>query len=152
MSFHISAEDITVDGHILRARLRNEGGDNVDAEINLDDYIGNNDGRFEWGGNGFSQTAEDIRFGIEGGGEVPVLRARLQNLEGEFVDADLNLAERISNEDGRFVFSYGSCPQALDRVFFPGSPAWQTHFLFRLIVTRGLLCFSSRIIDSYTTA
>ncbi|RYP82889.1 hypothetical protein DL770_005496 [Monosporascus sp. CRB-9-2] len=105
MSFHDSAADITVDGHILKAQLRNEDGDNVEAEINLDDHIGNNDGRFEWGGNGFSQTAEGIHFSIEGGGNVPVLRARLQNLEGEFVDADLNLAERFANENGRFVFT-----------------------------------------------
>ncbi|RYP27931.1 hypothetical protein DL767_007458 [Monosporascus sp. MG133] len=105
MSFHSSAQDITVDGHILKAQLRNEDGDNVGAEINLDDYIGNNDGRFEWGGNGFSQTAENIHFSIEGGDNVPILRARLQNLEGEYVDADLNLAERFSNENGRFIFS-----------------------------------------------
>ena len=105
MSFHSSAEGITVDHHILRAQLRNEDGNNVEAEINLDDYVGNNDGRFEWGGNGFSQTAENIHFSIEGGDSVPVLRARLQNLEGDFVDADLNLAERFSNENGRFVFT-----------------------------------------------
>ncbi|RYP49257.1 hypothetical protein DL769_011099 [Monosporascus sp. CRB-8-3] len=129
MSFHSSAEDITVDGHILKAQLRNEGGENVHAEINLDDYVGNNDGRFEWGGNGFSQTAEDIRFSIEGAANVPVLRARLRNLEGEFVDADLNLAERFSNDNGGFVFSYGSRPQDLDRVFSPIFPASQSPFL-----------------------
>ena len=46
MSFHLSAdeESITVNGGILRAKLRNEGGDYCDAEINLDDFIGNNDG------------------------------------------------------------------------------------------------------------
>jgi hypothetical protein len=45
MSFHASAEDIRVDdGHILRARLRNENGDMVDAEMDLNNHIGNNDG------------------------------------------------------------------------------------------------------------
>ncbi|RYP09770.1 hypothetical protein DL765_008326 [Monosporascus sp. GIB2] len=106
MSFHISAEEIAVhDGHILRARLRNENGDMVDAEINLDNYVGNDNGRFDWSGNGFSQTAEDIRFSIEGGESVPILRARLKNVDGEFCDADLNLSERISNQNGSFVFT-----------------------------------------------
>lgn len=52
----------------------------------------------------FSDTAENVRFGIEGGASVPVLRARLKKLNGEWVDADVNLAERVKNEDGRFVF------------------------------------------------
>lgn len=47
MSFHASAQDIRVDeGHILRARLNNGGGDFVDAELDLNNVIGNNDGKF----------------------------------------------------------------------------------------------------------
>jgi len=45
MSFHASAADIRVDdGHILRARLRNGNGDEVDAEVDLNQFIGNSDG------------------------------------------------------------------------------------------------------------
>lgn len=47
MSFHLSAEDIRVeDNHILKARLRNENGDWVDAEIDLNQHLGNQDGEF----------------------------------------------------------------------------------------------------------
>lgn len=50
MTFASSAEDIRVDdGHILRARLRNVDGDLVDAEINLDDFIGNDNGMLALG-------------------------------------------------------------------------------------------------------
>ena len=79
-------------------------------------------GRFDWSGQStwlfnyilkglifthvadFSETAENISFSIEGGADVPVLRARLQKLDGEYVDADVNLAERVSNDNGRLSF------------------------------------------------
>jgi hypothetical protein len=48
MSFTQSAANIRVDdGHILRASLRNGNGDNVDAEIDLDKFIGNDNGSTE---------------------------------------------------------------------------------------------------------
>lgn len=48
MSFTESAENVRVDdGHILRASLRNGNGDNVDAEIDLDQFIGNDNGSYD---------------------------------------------------------------------------------------------------------
>ena len=45
MSFHLSAEDIEIkDNHILFARLRNEEGELQESEIDLDEFLGNNDG------------------------------------------------------------------------------------------------------------
>lgn len=45
MTFHHSAEDIRVDdGHILRARLRTGDGEFRDAELDLNQHIGNIDG------------------------------------------------------------------------------------------------------------
>ncbi|KAE8152430.1 Cyanovirin-N [Aspergillus avenaceus] len=105
MSFHLSAEDIEIqDNHLLVAKLRNEDGDLVDAEIDLNQHLGNNDGSFEWDGTDFSETADDVSFEIEGDGEVPVLRAKLKNGEGEDVDADVNLSERIINDNGSFSY------------------------------------------------
>lgn len=60
-------------------------------------------GSFQWGGENFSESAEDITFAIEGSG-VPILRAGLRNLDGELVYRDINLAERIGNNDGNFDF------------------------------------------------
>ncbi|KAK2730738.1 cyanovirin-n family protein [Colletotrichum kahawae] len=106
MSFHVSAENIRVDdGHILRPQLRNENGDLNDAEIDLNNCLGNDDGRFDWSGGGFSNSAENIHFSIEGGDNVPILRARLFNIAGEALDADCNLSERIGNDNGNFVFN-----------------------------------------------
>lgn len=50
MSFHEGASNIRVDdGHILRATLRNNNGEEVEAELDLDQVIGNNNARFQWG-------------------------------------------------------------------------------------------------------
>ncbi|GJN73958.1 hypothetical protein PLIIFM63780_008029 [Purpureocillium lilacinum] len=107
MSFRQSASNIRVDdGHILRASIQNGNGDWVDAEIDLDGFIGNSNGRFEWGGENFSHSAEDIRFSMEGAnGDIPVLRARLSDVDGNLHDADINLDERIGNEDGNLSFA-----------------------------------------------
>lgn len=57
MSFHCSAQNIECHGHILKAELANGDGEHHWTECNLNDWIGNNDGRFEWGGQGTSFTS-----------------------------------------------------------------------------------------------
>lgn len=61
-------------------------------------------GRFEWGGVNFTESAENVTFSIEGGGAVPVLRANLRNAEGNSQGADVNLSERVENDNGNLVF------------------------------------------------
>ncbi|KFA80691.1 hypothetical protein S40288_01754 [Stachybotrys chartarum IBT 40288] len=105
MPFHESAQNVTVeDGHVLRAELANVEGEHVEAEFDLNSCIGNNNGSFEWGGSGFADSAEEITFEIEGDAGVPILRAKLYNVDGELVDGDINLAERIQNNNGEFSF------------------------------------------------
>lgn len=41
---------------------------------------------------------------MEGDAQVPVLRAELGNVDGQSNPADVNLAERIGNQDGQLVF------------------------------------------------
>ncbi|KAH7138491.1 Cyanovirin-N [Dendryphion nanum] len=106
MTFHYSAEDIRVDdGHILRARLQNGEGEWVDAEIDLNAHIGNDNGYFVWDGENFSESAQDVQFSIEGDGEVPVLRAVLSDADGNQETRDINLGERISNNNGNFEYN-----------------------------------------------
>ena len=50
MSFFESCQDVVlVDGHILQASAQDEDGNWCESEIDLDELIGNMDGRFEWG-------------------------------------------------------------------------------------------------------
>lgn len=51
MSFEASAQNIYLEnGNILRASVRDEEGNWRESEINLDDFIGNEDGWFMWDG------------------------------------------------------------------------------------------------------
>lgn len=52
----------------------------------------------------FSETAQNITLSIEGGAAVPVLRAILQSADGEWCEADVNLAERLENINGQLEF------------------------------------------------
>lgn len=51
------------------------------------------------------ETSRHNNFTLEGDDSVPILRAELSNLDGEYVPSDVNLAERIGNDDGAFVFN-----------------------------------------------
>ncbi|KAJ3546967.1 hypothetical protein NM208_g1738 [Fusarium decemcellulare] len=105
MSFHESAQEIVVeDGHILKAQLAS-GDDWVDAEFDLNTVLGNSGGSFEWGGENFADSAEDISFELEGDDGIPVLRASLGGGDDERYDADINLSEHIANVDGEFQYT-----------------------------------------------
>lgn len=57
-------------------------------------------GRFQWEGHDFTKDADDVTFNpSEGGSKVPVLRANFDGIQG-----DINLAERINNENGELQF------------------------------------------------
>jgi hypothetical protein len=105
MSFHASAQNIRVDdGHMLRATLFNADGEPVEAEFDLNSVIGNDNGTFVWGSGDFSGSAEEISFSLEGDESVPILRAILRDVEGNLEHRDINLSERIGNDNGSFVF------------------------------------------------
>ena len=70
-------------------------------------------GSFFWDGEGFANSAENVEFTIEGDGEVPVLRAILFDGEGNGQERDINLGERIGNNDGNFEYSMWNCPYLL---------------------------------------
>ncbi|POR39749.1 Cyanovirin-N, partial [Tolypocladium paradoxum] len=105
MSFHLSAEDIRVDdGHILRARLAAGNGEWRDAEFDLNEVLGNQNGMIHWDGRDFSHSAENITFSLEGGAQVPILRVHLRSDSGEQFSRDVNLAERLGNDGGSFTY------------------------------------------------
>lgn len=58
MSFAESAEDIRLeDGHMLVAQLQNEEGEMVEASIDLNSCIGNNDGMYAGPARGLGLTS-----------------------------------------------------------------------------------------------
>ncbi|UDD62189.1 hypothetical protein AFCA_009517 [Aspergillus flavus] len=108
-NFYESAEAVRLDGPVLFARLRNVDGGWEDAEIDLNEFIGNVDGQFVWDEPNFFETAAEVGFNFEGDDNVPILRAQLRDREGQWVPADINLGERLININGHFEFQYVSC-------------------------------------------
>lgn len=51
---------------------------------------------------------QNVSFSFEGDG-IPVLRAELFNIGGDAIGADINISERIGNDNGQFVFGK-RCP------------------------------------------
>ncbi|SPJ73956.1 related to Cyanovirin-N homolog [Fusarium torulosum] len=100
MPFLLSARQVhLVDGHILKAVLTKRDGESRDAELDLNDIIGNTDGWFMWEGVNFSQMASDIKL------EGSVLSAQLPKRDGGYIERQrIELNDRISNEDGVLVF------------------------------------------------
>ncbi|PWW75012.1 Cyanovirin-N [Tuber magnatum] len=116
MSFYASSEGIRISEEGRRTwlvgRARMTDGSWKDIKLDLDNIIGNDDGklpdperRLTGGGQDFTETSSNVRFGFEGGGDVPVLRARLRNASGGEQESDLNLGERITNVNGDLVFN-----------------------------------------------
>ncbi|KAL2786948.1 Cyanovirin-N [Aspergillus keveii] len=102
MSFHESAQNIRMyDGHRLVAELQTAEGGWVHAEIDLDEILGNENGTYL---SISFVVAEATSFSIEGGSSVPILRAGLCNEAGDWNLANVNLSERIGNDNGSFVF------------------------------------------------
>lgn len=125
MSFHLTSSDLRVESHdgrsYLVGRATRADGSHNDVRLNLDEILGNDNGQypplepqlpspnfktghFRWDGENFTGSARNVSFSIEGGGAVPVLRAELQNAEGHFQGADVNLSERVENVNGDLVF------------------------------------------------
>ncbi|KAL2839643.1 Cyanovirin-N, partial [Aspergillus pseudoustus] len=98
-------EQYPSDTYLVGYCHRNGGGWN-ESRLRLDSCLGDNGGRFEWGGTEFTEQASNIKFNPEeGGGRNPILRADLRDSAGRFLrNRDVNLAERINNYDGYLEF------------------------------------------------
>ncbi|KAI1070497.1 hypothetical protein LB507_006719 [Fusarium sp. FIESC RH6] len=100
MSFFDSCQDIQIiDGHILRALAQDADGQWRESQIDLDQFIGNQDGWFMWGGEFFSKSAMNVEL------EGTYLMAELTKADGDFGERQgIDLNDRISNENGELVF------------------------------------------------
>ncbi|KAH7025685.1 Cyanovirin-N [Microdochium trichocladiopsis] len=98
MSFWDSSQEVTLEDNILRASCQDVEGNWQTTEINLNDFLGNSNGIFEWGGGGWHGTATNYRL------EGPVLVAQLDDGNGEWPEAKIDLNERITNNNGQLEF------------------------------------------------
>ncbi len=95
MSFSLTSINIAINSSgVLSADCKDLGGVYRSSTIDLNDYIGNIDGVFTWGSQGFSQTA--YGFNVNGS----LLAGQLKKLDNSWVNASINLDEHIKNDNG----------------------------------------------------
>ncbi|KAJ5934242.1 hypothetical protein N7466_003789 [Penicillium verhagenii] len=104
--FHESSKNIKLDGWKLCASLRRLDDVWVERVLSLGDFLGNNDGNFQWGGQNINQSAQNPTLVYWEG--YPILRASLQDNEGNYHQRDCNLSDKIGNGHGRFILDVGN--------------------------------------------
>ncbi|KAJ5693648.1 hypothetical protein N7455_003447 [Penicillium solitum] len=108
MSFHHSACDIRLRGEpsctFLSAICNNDEGSGLIDNMPLDEYLGNENGQFSWGGKNFSHDARSITLLAQGPDKRPILHSNLRDSSGNFVPSEIDLATHIANIDGQLVY------------------------------------------------
>ncbi|KAK3810569.1 MAG: CVNH domain-containing protein [Linnemannia gamsii] len=86
--------------HTLTASCQSLDGSSKESSIDLDNFIGNDNGHFTWARTDFSLNRSEIRQLKE----VTVLQGCLLDAKGEGQYATLDLAENIKNMDGTLTY------------------------------------------------
>ena len=88
-------------GCLLFAQCQDYSGHNYNkSQINLSKILGNNDGKFVWGGHDFHKEASGIELKDE-----HILVAKLRANNGAMILASVDLNEAITNSDGGLAFT-----------------------------------------------
>jgi hypothetical protein len=88
-----------LEGTVLIADCQTSAGDWQQSLLDLDHYLGNKDGIFDWQGENFNSSAKDLRL------EDTSLSARLQTLQTTWLDASVDLNYHLVNEDGHLIIA-----------------------------------------------
>ncbi|KAJ5535682.1 Cyanovirin-N [Penicillium frequentans] len=107
LPFNADAVEISLkDKTILRAVLKDDEGNKRSSTLDLDEHLGNEEGYFKWGGKGVSKSAENFKYYTHNG--LPYFAADLVNPgnRGRPYGTNVNLAERIVNNNGRLEVQY----------------------------------------------
>lgn len=95
MSFSKSSNNISMKGSTLRAYCKGISGGYTNSSINLDNYVGNNNGNLEWGGKNFSHSSDNIS--VSGS----TLYAKCRRIDGTYNQSSLNLDKYVGNSNGK---------------------------------------------------
>ncbi|KAE8164477.1 Cyanovirin-N [Aspergillus tamarii] len=110
MSFQQTACDIHLTPEHGRRRTslvaicNNDEGSGLTSDIYLDDFLGNDNGHFVWGGKNITQTSRNLEVSREGPSRLPVLHGDLLNSSGDYVSDHCYLDEHIFNINGELLF------------------------------------------------
>lgn len=101
MSFWESSQEVRLEetdqGHVLFAKCLNGSDEWCDSQINLNEHLGNNNGEFERGSGGFSQSSALVRL------EGPEIVCLLYDGDNNPIERRINLNEFVGNDNGQLV-------------------------------------------------
>ncbi|KAJ1300420.1 hypothetical protein OPQ81_005240 [Rhizoctonia solani] len=107
MSFAASASAPTIqlaDGHYLVAELLNSAGELNQSSIDLNDFIGNIDGEFQWGKTAFSESTKNIWLDTAYAPTLVLLKGEARKEDESYVESSINLNDFIQNIEGEFQY------------------------------------------------
>ncbi|CAE6514406.1 unnamed protein product [Rhizoctonia solani] len=110
MSFAQSASPPTIqlaDGHYLVAELQDSEGNWHQSSIDLNDFIGNIDGKLTWGEKNFSESTKNIWLDTNYAPSLVLLKGEgMKEGDEEYAEEDsINLNDFISNIEGKFEYT-----------------------------------------------
>jgi hypothetical protein len=97
MWFGSTIRNARLEGTVLIADCQTSAGDWQQSLLDLDHYLGNQDGIFDWKGENFNCTAKDLRL------KDTMLSARLQTLQNTWLEASVDLNHHLTNDDGHLI-------------------------------------------------
>ena len=101
-SFSKSSTGISLTGAaILRANCRDRAGAYHESQIDVNNYIVNDDGVLRWRANGnFKASSKHLKL------EGSVLKCESKDRDGDWRDAQIDLDEKIQNFNGKLIYSF----------------------------------------------
>ncbi|KAK3817784.1 MAG: Cyanovirin-N [Benniella sp.] len=94
---------LEADNHTLSAKCQTSDREWRDSSIDLNRFLGNNDGQFDTTGVNFATTAQDVR--IESSDNRVLLNASLRTIDEQWnTNQSINLSEYIENHEGTLRF------------------------------------------------
>lgn len=101
MAFSQSAQEFRLEGSLLIATVFNEGGELVESVLDINEYVGNNEGYFDFNGTGVFGSADENSWRLDG----TTIITLLYRSDGSFAEEQfLNLDDYVANENGNLVF------------------------------------------------
>ncbi len=99
MSFSMTSQDIQLEGTTLVATCQTMDGDWSSSVLDLNEGIANIDGVLKWQWNGnFAASSKNLCL------DGNWLKCQSRTMSGEWVDAQINLDECVTNNNGNLQF------------------------------------------------
>lgn len=104
-SLSCDKDNIQLDGSTLSTKCQKSNGDSQQTSIDLNRYIGNQDGKLSWDDEDFSKTCKNIGLAQLLNTRQLILVAECQSADRKsYYPSEIELDARINNDDGTLEY------------------------------------------------